>query len=97
MVPEAEPLVSAFRARFAAASVARRLPAHITLLIPFVAASKLDIGQETPGVSVAEIARAAEEEIASSLPVRFRAAAARLLVELVDGAWTQEADLPFGP
>lgn len=42
IVPEAEPVVAAFRARYAAESVAKRIPAHITLLIPYVAAARLD-------------------------------------------------------
>lgn len=41
-MPEAEPVVASFRARYAAESVARRIPAHITLLIPYVAAARLD-------------------------------------------------------
>ena len=41
-MPEAEPLVSSFRARYAAASVARAMPAHITLSIPYVPAAWLD-------------------------------------------------------
>lgn len=42
MVPEAEPVVSSFRARYATASVASRIPAHITLLVPYVPAARLD-------------------------------------------------------
>ena len=42
VVPEVEPVVSAFRARYAAGSVAHRMPAHITLLIPYVPAARLD-------------------------------------------------------
>ena len=42
MVPEVEPVVSAFRARFAAASIAKGIPTHITLLIPYVPAARLD-------------------------------------------------------
>jgi hypothetical protein len=41
VVPEAEPVVASFRARFAAASVAHEIPAH-ALLIPYVAAMQLD-------------------------------------------------------
>ena len=41
-MPEAEPVVAPFRARYAVESVARRLPAHITLLLPYVAAAGLD-------------------------------------------------------
>ena len=41
-MPEAEPLVAAFRARYAAASVAKAIPAHITLLFPFVEAGRVD-------------------------------------------------------
>ncbi len=42
MVPEADLVVSAFRARYASASVANRIPAHVTLLFPYVAAARLD-------------------------------------------------------
>ena len=42
IVPEAESVVATFRARYAAESLAKRIPAHITLLIPYVAASRLD-------------------------------------------------------
>ena len=41
-MPEAEPLVASFRARYAAASVAEAIPAHITLLFPFVEAGRVD-------------------------------------------------------
>lgn len=164
-MPEAEPTVAAFRARYAATSVARRIPAHITLLIPFVPAVDLDegavaaardhfaatrpidgalvsigsfpehvwlapspreafaelirktcgrfpespygrefpdpvphltIGQADDEVTVEEIVRAAEREIAPRLPVRFRAASAWLLVEQVEGAWAREVEFPFG-
>ena len=40
LVPEAEPLVSAFRSRFDP-SAARGMPAHITLLYPFHSADRL--------------------------------------------------------
>jgi 2'-5' RNA ligase len=42
IVPEAERLVASFRARFAAESVAKRIPPHVTLLFPFVPAAQLD-------------------------------------------------------
>lgn len=34
-VPAAEPLVADFRRRWHADSVARRIPAHVTILFPF--------------------------------------------------------------
>jgi 2'-5' RNA ligase len=37
-----EPLVASFRERFAAESVAKRIPPHVTLLFPFVSAAQLD-------------------------------------------------------
>jgi 2'-5' RNA ligase len=40
----AEPLVDHFRRRHNAATVARRLPPHITVLFPFVRATALDAG-----------------------------------------------------
>ena len=42
-MPEAEPLVSSFRGRYLAGSVARGIPPHITLLIPYVSAARLDV------------------------------------------------------
>jgi 2'-5' RNA ligase len=41
-VPEAEPLVGPFRARFHASAVAQRVVPHVTVLSPFVAAVQLD-------------------------------------------------------
>jgi 2'-5' RNA ligase len=42
IVLEAEPVVADFRARFAAESVARRIPPHVTLLFPFAALTLVD-------------------------------------------------------
>ena len=47
VVPEADPVVGEFRAQFYASAVARRLPAHVTLLIPFVPAE--DVPEELLG------------------------------------------------
>ena len=44
VVPEAEAPTAGFRARFLERSVARRLPAHITLLYPFADADAVDGG-----------------------------------------------------
>lgn len=165
-MPEAEPVVATFRARYAAESVAKRIPAHITLLIPYVAAASLDadsvsaarehfagvapfdaalveigcfaehvwlapsprevfvelisstcrrfpdspygdafpnpvphltVGQAGPGGSVAEIARAAEVELAPRLPVAFRVDAAWLLVEQDDRTWVASERFGFAP
>jgi 2'-5' RNA ligase len=41
-VPEAEPLVGPFRARFHADAVARRIVPHVTVLFPFVPAVRVD-------------------------------------------------------
>jgi 2'-5' RNA ligase len=41
-VPAAEPLVASFRQRFDAASVARRIVPHVTILFPFVPLDELD-------------------------------------------------------
>ena len=41
-VPAAEPLVAGFRRRFHADSVARRVPAHVTILFPFVTVEAFD-------------------------------------------------------
>ena len=41
-VPEAEPAIAAFRARFDSVAVAKRIPPHVTLLYPFVPANELD-------------------------------------------------------
>jgi len=41
VVPEAQPLVGAFRARHDAAAVARRVPPHVTVLVPFVPPEEL--------------------------------------------------------
>jgi 2'-5' RNA ligase len=41
-VPEAEPVVASFRSTYAAESVATRIPAHVTLLFPFVDAERVD-------------------------------------------------------
>lgn len=56
----------------------------------------LTIGEASGDVSVEEIVRAAECEIAPQLPVRFRVSAASLLVEHADGKWLQGADFGFG-
>jgi 2'-5' RNA ligase superfamily protein len=42
VVPEAQPLVGAFRARHHAAAVARGVPPHVTVLVPFVPPEELD-------------------------------------------------------
>jgi 2'-5' RNA ligase len=42
VVPEAQPLVRAFRARHHAAAVARGVPPHVTVLVPFVPPEELD-------------------------------------------------------
>lgn len=41
-VPRAQPIVAAWRARDERDSLARRIPAHITVLFPFVPASEVD-------------------------------------------------------
>ena len=42
VVPEAESVISAFRDRYAVRSAASRIPAHVTLLVPYVPAEHLD-------------------------------------------------------
>ena len=45
-VPEAEPVVGGFRARFDATSVARGIVPHVTVLFPFVPAAEIDAVSE---------------------------------------------------
>jgi hypothetical protein len=47
VLPEAEPFVSAFRARHDARMVVRRMPAHVTVLFPWVPQSELESGLRT--------------------------------------------------
>jgi 2'-5' RNA ligase len=42
VVPQAEPVVGDFRRRFNPTGVTRRIPPHVTLLYPFVAADRVD-------------------------------------------------------
>lgn len=49
VVPEAEPLVGAFRTRFNAVAIAQRIPAHVTVLVPWVPQAEL-----ADGVAIAQ-------------------------------------------
>jgi hypothetical protein len=164
-VPEAEPLVGSFRACFDAASVARRIVPHVTVLFPFVPADDLararplaalharsltgfdaalervrrfdrhvwleptphacwvglieetsrrfpetppyggvfdtvvphlTVGEATLAATTDEIHEAAERELASRLPLRFRVDALSLLEEAADGTWSVAGRLPLG-
>jgi len=56
----------------------------------------LTIGAASPDAPVDEIARVAGVELASALPIRFRADAAWLLVEQEDGTWVADERFPLG-
>jgi len=97
VVPEAEPLVSDWRAQHDW-SAQRGVPTHITLLYPFVPTEKVD-DEVIPHLTVAEggvgLQDQVEAALSGHLPIRARADDVAFLFEDDEGRWHEAHRFPL--